>query len=362
MKRFARLYDELDRTTSTNAKVAALVRYLTEAPPGDAAWALFFLTGRRLKRHLPSRLLHEWTLELTALPEWLVRESYGAVGDYAEAVALLVNGRVAPLSPEDLRRPLPAGNGRLPFDEAPPAVEDVVEDVSLATWIERRVLPLRDLDDEEKRVHVLTWWSRLPRNELFLLNKLLTGEFRVGVAHTLVVRAVAQHASLPPAVVEHRLMGPWEPSREMLEALLAPEDAGGDPSRPYPFCLASPLMDPVDSLGPREDWLVEWKWDGIRAQGVHRAGGAGGDFGAGGAGGDFGAGGAGLWGWWGGWGRWGGWGGWGLWGGWGWWGRWGGWGTWGSVLVVAGRGVDYQSVSGDRGCDRVAADRYCARR
>ena len=91
MKRFTQLYDEIDRTTSTNEKVAALVRYLSEAPPADAAWALFFLTGRRLKRHLATRLMHAWALELTGLPEWLVEECYGSVGDFAETIAGATN-------------------------------------------------------------------------------------------------------------------------------------------------------------------------------------------------------------------------------------------------------------------------------
>ena len=47
-----------------------------------------------------------------------------------------------------------------------------------------------------------------------------------------------------------------------------------DRSRPYPFFLASPLEEPVAALGPREDWIAEWKWDGIRAQIVRRAGAA----------------------------------------------------------------------------------------
>jgi DNA ligase-1 len=271
MKRFAGLYDELDRTTSTNAKVAALAAYLSEAPADDAAWALFFLTGRRLKRHLASRLLHEWTVELAGVPEWLVRESYSVVGDFAETIALLLDRRVHPVPVDVLRRPAVAA-GRLPFDDAAPQVDDRVAGVTLTTWIEERILPLREMDDAEKRAHVLTWWSRLPRNELFLLNKLLTGEFRVGVSHTLVVRAIAQMASLPPAVVEHRLMGAWEPSADMFAALIAPEDPAGDPSRPYPFCLASPLEGGVDDLGSRDDWLVEWKWDGIRAQLIQRRG------------------------------------------------------------------------------------------
>ncbi len=41
VKRFASLYDAIDRTTSTNAKVAAMVRYFLAAPPADAAWAVY---------------------------------------------------------------------------------------------------------------------------------------------------------------------------------------------------------------------------------------------------------------------------------------------------------------------------------
>jgi DNA ligase-1 len=275
VRRFADLYDAIDRTTSTNAKVAALVEYLSAAPPADAAWALFFLTGRRLKRLLPSRLLHEWTLELTRLPEWLVEASYADAGDFAEAIALLLDRRIAPLSAADLAHSAAAAaqTVSLPFDEPAPRVDDQrVAGLSLAEWIEGRILPLRDATDEERRVRVITWWSRLDRRELFLLNKLLTGEFRVGVSHTLVVRAVAQVASLPPAVVEHRLMGAWEPSAAAWPTLIGPEGPADDPSRPYPFCLASPLEDPVETLGSRDEWLVEWKWDGIRAQLIHRAG------------------------------------------------------------------------------------------
>jgi DNA ligase-1 len=289
VKAFADLYDALDRTTSTNAKVAAIVEYLRSAPAADAAWALFFLTGRRLKRLLPSRLLHAWTLELTGLPEWLVKESYAAVGDQAEAIALLLDRRLHPNAPktrvgdpglvprvaDDVARsaPQPESNARLPFAEAPEGAEHTdVAVLSLAEWMERRILPLREVDDATRRVRVITWWSQLDRRELFLLNKLLTGEFRVGVSHTLVVRAVAQLTGLSTATLEHRLMGAWEPSADTFTILIAPEGPADDPSRPYPFCLASPLNDPVETLGPREEWLVEWKWDGIRAQLIRRDG------------------------------------------------------------------------------------------
>src|SRR6185295_2444976 len=50
------------------------------------------------------------------------------------------------------------------------------------------------------------------------------------------------------------------------------EPAAADPSQPYPFFLASPLEGSPDGLGDRADWLVEWKWDGIRAQLIRRRG------------------------------------------------------------------------------------------
>jgi DNA ligase-1 len=39
-----------------------------------------------------------------------------------------------------------------------------------------------------------------------------------------------------------------------------------------PFFLAHPLQEEPEELGPLEDWLVEWKYDGIRAQVVKEGG------------------------------------------------------------------------------------------
>jgi DNA ligase-1 len=91
VKRFADLYEALDSTTSTLAKVGAMARYFREAPARDAAWALWFLTGRRPKRLLGVRALVGWTLELTRTPDWLFGECYAVVGDLAECIALLLD-------------------------------------------------------------------------------------------------------------------------------------------------------------------------------------------------------------------------------------------------------------------------------
>ena len=67
MKAFSSLYEALDMTTSTNAKVAAMVTYFSEVSAEDAAWALFFLMGRRLKRLISSRKLRPGLLTFSKL-------------------------------------------------------------------------------------------------------------------------------------------------------------------------------------------------------------------------------------------------------------------------------------------------------
>src|SRR3954453_11187262 len=101
MRRFASLYEQLDRTTSTNAKVAALAAYFREAPSADAAWALYFLTGQRLKRLLPGRSLGTWGAEAAGVPDWLLAESYESVGDAAETIALLLDEIAQPSDMSD---------------------------------------------------------------------------------------------------------------------------------------------------------------------------------------------------------------------------------------------------------------------
>lgn len=249
MRAFAALYAAIERTTSTNAKIAALTTYFRETPPADAAWAVYFLSGRRLLRLLPSTLLRQWTLEEAGISDWLLDESYAAVGDLAETTALLLDGIASTTEEGD------------------------DPDVSLAEWIETRLEGLRAADDAERRAHVVGWWRDLPTFERFILNKLLTGELRVGVSQTLVVRALATLAGIEPALVTHRLTGTWQPTADGYRALVATDTSTPDTAaQPYPFCLAYPLEGEVQALGAIDAWLAEWKWDGIRAQVIRRGG------------------------------------------------------------------------------------------
>lgn len=254
MKRFARLFSELDATTSTNEKVEALTRYFAEAPSHDAAWAVYFLAGGKPRQVVKTASLVGLACHLAQIDYWLFDECYQSVGDLAETIALV----------------LPRG--------------DEPSDVGLAEWVEQRLLPLRGLPDEEVAKRVGQYWWELDALGRFLLTKLVGGGFRVGVSKLLVQRALAAHAGIDAKRVAQRMMGYTDgksmPSPERYEQLVAQAEEGvpeqRDTGQPYPFFLAHQLDVPPElftaRLGAVDEWMVEWKYDGIRGQVVKRAG------------------------------------------------------------------------------------------
>jgi DNA ligase-1 len=253
VKHFTRLFNELDITTSTNAKVEALKNYFAAAPAHDAAWAVYFLSGGKPRQVVATARLRTLACEMAGIEDWLFEECYQAVGDLAETIA-----HVLPLPGE-------------------------VSDVGLAEWVEQRLLPLRGLPEDEVAVRVRRYWAELDAQGRFLLIKLVGGGFRVGVSKLLVQRALAAHSGVDARRVAQRMMGYTDgksmPSAARFAALIAQDDdvaAPQDSGQPYPFFLAHPLDAPLaaldERLGPVAQWQVEWKYDGIRGQIVRRAG------------------------------------------------------------------------------------------
>jgi len=244
MRRFTQLYMELDASNRKTAKLAALRRYFAEVPPEDGAWAVFFLTGNRLKRPIKLKDFREWAGAACGYPIWMVDECYNHVGDLAETLALLL------------------ADGKLAGQ---------AEDRPLHLVVEQDIAPLRDLESTEQRARVERIWSKLDGESCFIFNKLITGGFRVGVSQTSVSAALATLAGVEPAVMAHRLMGTWQPTAEGYQSLFSGDVTGDQLAKPYPFCLAHPLDDGAKAkLSPVENWQIEWKWDGIRAQVIKR--------------------------------------------------------------------------------------------
>ena len=242
MKAFSELYARLDRTNSTLEKTAALRDYFSGAAAADAAWAVYFLSGKRPRQAISAPKLRALAADAAGIPMWLFEESYDAVGDLAETIAHLL---------------------------PPPSL---VSDAPLHQWIEERLLPLPGLPEAERLVRLRAAWDELDWIGRLVWNKLTTGSFRVGVSAQLVMRALSQVSEVDADVIAHRLAGEWTPSAAFYEALVSRDTAAVASSRPYPFFLSHPLEEGPADLGAIGEWQAEWKWDGIRGQIVRRDG------------------------------------------------------------------------------------------
>jgi DNA ligase-1 len=253
VKAFAALYRKLDSATSTRAKQAAMIAFFAAAKAdpaqwASAAWAVYFLSGGKPRQTAPTRLLWRLAVEGSGYPDWLCGECYGAVGDLAEMLSLLL--------PEGV-----AG-----------------EEVSLDTWMRERLLPLPTLDEEERYAGLKRWVGELPSDERLAFFKLITGELRVGVSRLQVVKALAEVVGVDEGCMAQRLIGYSQarriPTATDFEALIGEvlhsEAQALDAGKPFPFYLAQswsrPVAEMLPALGSPPDWIIEWKYDGIRAQ------------------------------------------------------------------------------------------------
>lgn len=239
MEEFIQLIEKIEQTKSTLEKTAFIHDYFSKSSPEDSVWALFFLSGNKLKRVIGPSKLWEWCLEASELPDWLMEESYASVGDLAETIALLMGSK-----------------------------KTDVQKLPLNKWITEKIYPLASMENEDQKKEIINFWKELSPQMIFILNKILTGSLRIGVSHLITLNALSKVLKIPKETLSHRLMGSWTPTAEFFESLKGAEQEGN--LNPYPFYLASPLQDSLESLGNPEEWIAEWKWDGIRAQAVNR--------------------------------------------------------------------------------------------
>jgi DNA ligase-1 len=251
MKELAILFARLDETNKTNEKVRILKEYFERVSDEDKIHTLALFTGRKPRRQINTTLVKTYAIEKAGITPWLFDESYQVVGDLGETIALLL--------------PPPASSANR----------------SLSVWM-TEIVNLHKLSEEEKKNWLLASWDMLGTQERFVFNKVLGGSFRVGVSQNLIIKALSDQYHVEPPILTHRIMGKWDPFTFRFDELIQEEDASDDLSRPYPFFLAYPVQETSDqsksvselekALGDFRLWQAEWKWDGIRAQAIHRAG------------------------------------------------------------------------------------------
>ena len=241
LNQFSQLIAALDQTNKTTEKILALKNYFLNAPEQDKIWALALFTHRRPRRQVHTTRLREWVSETAEIPQWLFEDSYHVVGDLAETISLI----------------LPENTGN--------------SDQTLHDWM-HMLTSLEDLDEKQKKLMILKTLNQLNQIEKFVFTKLITGGFRIGVSQNLLIRALAEIYVEDSATMAYRIAGNWDPRYTSYNELILHPDSHEDDSKLYPFYLAYPLEQEIESLGNTSDWEAEWKWDGIRGQLVFRNG------------------------------------------------------------------------------------------
>jgi DNA ligase-1 len=242
LREFSQLFHDLDESTKTNDRIDQLVKYLMEAPPENSIWVCWFLAGNRIQGAIKTSELRTFASERSGLPQWLIEECHDRVGDLAETISLLVSTE---------------GGGAI---------------LSLSELISKFIEPMIGMDTEERKDNIFTVWNILGEVDFLPFHKLLTGGFRMGVSKGNLCKALARVGGVQPAIIAQRLTGNWSPKTLSMEGILNPGDDEDRLCQPFPFCLANPLQEEAENLGRLEDWQVEWKWDGIRAQLINRGG------------------------------------------------------------------------------------------
>ena len=245
MRAFASLLDALAYTQSRNRKTALLARYFRETPDPDRGYALAALTDGlppALMGRLPVRRM---LAELTGrfIDPVLYKLSRDYVGDTAETVALLWPDR----------RNITANSD--------PSLDDVITAMSRGTTAERTEALGQLLD-------------QLDSSGRWALLKLLGGAPRVGVSARLAKTAVAEAFAHDVSGIEelwHALDVPYLDLFAWVEGRAAKPDPGMKPVF-RPVMLAHPIEDEDWPKLRAEDFIAEWKWDGIRVQIAARGG------------------------------------------------------------------------------------------
>jgi DNA ligase-1 len=185
--------------------------------------------------------MRNWAAEWAGIPYWLFEESYHIVGDLAETIALIVPA---------------SGN---------------TSTKTLTHYLEE-IIALKPRTEEEKRSYLIENWKQMDYYQRFVFNKLITGGFRIGVSQKLMTRALSRATGIDEDILAYRLMGDWDPSKISFRQLVEEENEADFLSKPYPFYLAYALESTPEKLGSVNEWHVEHKWDGIRAQLIVRKG------------------------------------------------------------------------------------------
>ena len=247
LKNFAELFLDLDSSNSNNKKIKILKDYFDKNDAIENSWTIYLLTGKKNKRFISGRSLKSLFSEIYEYPLWLIDSCYSKVGDSAEVIALLLKNKII-------------------------EKDKNFKDSTLNELLNKSFPELSILRVDEKKLKIKEIWEKNSKKNHLIINKILTGTFRVGVSIGLITKSIAELINIDEAIISHRLMGDFNPSSESYESLISKKINLSELNyKPYPFLLANTFEKKIKEKSI-SDFQFEWKWDGIRIQIIKRLG------------------------------------------------------------------------------------------
>jgi DNA ligase-1 len=246
MNRFAELLDRLAYEPGRNNKLRLMIDYFHSSGDPERGWALAALTGALSFPHAKPSLIRSLIAERT--DPVLFELSYDYVGDLSETIALMWPSVASSSAPS-------AGK-----------VQGAEDELTLTRVVET----LATLGKAQLPQQLARWLDALDETGRWALIKLVTGGLRVGVSARLAKAAVAALADKDVHDIEVMWPALAPPYGELFAWLegRAERPASGDPASFRPPMLAHALDDADLAALKPDDFMAEWKWDGIRVQAV----------------------------------------------------------------------------------------------
>jgi DNA ligase-1 len=276
MNRFAELLDRLTYEPARNAKLRLMTDYFRSTSDPERGWALAALTGALAFPHAKSGLIRSLIAERT--DPVLFELSYDYVGDLSETIALMwpKTNLSSPASGGGGERSEPEGVNAAAFEQAsplhhashgpPPPLRGggKGDELSLTAVIETLTM----LGKAELPARLARWLDALDETGRWALIKLVTGGLRIGVSARLAKAAVAALGASDAQDIELLWSGLAPPYVELFAWLegRAEKPASRNPVSFRPAMLAHALEETDLAALEPNDFLAEWKWDGIRVQ------------------------------------------------------------------------------------------------
>ena len=271
MKNFVFLIKEIDQSLGNNEKKRIIKRYFSEilglkkkakvSTPKvcedtwqSLYWAIKFLCGEKIRGSISTAVLRKFLSTKLLIQDWLIEESYQAVGDLAETVAHLCT-----------KKQLSNTNAA---------------DLSLNEKV-KSYKQLCNKTDNEKIDFLAREFTNQDYYYIFTVCKLFTGGFRLGISRLQVGHVLSDICGISKEEIASRLILLFKANdpdtqvikflfNELLEKEKNEQNFIFDTLVPVPFFLSHPLSttgaQDFFKVQVFEEWVAEWKWDGARCQ------------------------------------------------------------------------------------------------